>query len=80
MCARRRGARVSAAALVEAALELAAQSVELVQLAVVKDNVPAVRLYESTGFVEYGLETHALKIGGRYYDDILMAKDLAGRS
>jgi ribosomal protein S18 acetylase RimI-like enzyme len=66
--------------LVEAALELAAQSVELVQLVVVKGNVPAVRLYESMGFVAYGLETHALKIDGRYYDDILMAKDLAGRS
>ncbi|WP_076858307.1 GNAT family N-acetyltransferase [Bradyrhizobium mercantei] len=62
--------------LVEAALELAAQSVELVQLAVVKGNEPAVRLYESMGFVAYGLETHALKIDGRYYDDILMAKHL----
>lgn len=63
--------------LVEAALELAAQSVELVQLVVVKGNAPAVRLYDSMGFVEYGLETHALKIDGRYYDDILMAKELS---
>ncbi|MES5482952.1 GNAT family N-acetyltransferase [Bradyrhizobium sp. INPA03-11B] len=66
--------------LVEAALELAAQSVELVQLVVVKGNEPAVRLYQSMGFVEYGLERHALKIDGRYHDDILMAKDLVGRS
>ncbi|WP_229198630.1 GNAT family N-acetyltransferase [Bradyrhizobium acaciae] len=65
--------------LVEAALELAAQSVELVQLIVVKGNEPAVRLYESMGFVAYGLEQHALKVDGRYYDDILMAKDLVGR-
>ncbi|MCC8953106.1 GNAT family N-acetyltransferase [Bradyrhizobium sp. Pear77] len=65
--------------LVESALELAVQSVELVQLAVVKGNEPAVRLYRSMGFVEYGLEQHALKIDGRYYDDILMMKDLVGR-
>ncbi|GKQ55586.1 GNAT family N-acetyltransferase [Bradyrhizobium sp. Ce-3] len=65
--------------LVEAALELAAQSVELVQLIVVKGNEPAIRLYRSMGFVEYGLEQHALKIDGRYYDDILMARDLVGR-
>ncbi|WP_050625700.1 GNAT family N-acetyltransferase [Bradyrhizobium viridifuturi] len=66
--------------LVEAALELAAQSVELVQLVVVKGNEPAFRLYQDLGFVEYGLEKHALKIDGRYHDDILMAKDLVGRA
>ncbi|QOZ33743.1 GNAT family N-acetyltransferase [Bradyrhizobium sp. CCBAU 53421] len=66
--------------LVDAALELAAQSVELVQLVVVKGNEPACRLYRRAGFVEYGLEQHALKIGGRYYDDILMAKDLVRRA
>ncbi|MHC2438752.1 GNAT family N-acetyltransferase [Bradyrhizobium sp. USDA 4451] len=65
--------------LVEAALELAAETVELVQLVVVKGNEPAVRLYESMGFVAYGLEQRALKIDGRYYDDILMAKDLPCR-
>ncbi|MBR0797374.1 GNAT family N-acetyltransferase [Bradyrhizobium jicamae] len=63
--------------LLEAALALAALSVELVQLSVVKGNVSAIRLYERAGFVEYGLEKRALKIDGRYYDDILMAKDLA---
>lgn len=65
--------------LVDAVLGLAAQSVELVKLAVVKGNEPACRLYQRAGFVEYGLEKHALKIDGRYYDDILMAKDLLGR-
>ncbi|MBR1204548.1 MULTISPECIES: GNAT family N-acetyltransferase [unclassified Bradyrhizobium] len=64
--------------LVDAVLELAAQSVELVQLAVVKGNEPACELYRRAGFVEYGLERHALKIDGRYYDDILMVKDLLG--
>ncbi|VIO75757.1 GNAT family N-acetyltransferase [Bradyrhizobium ivorense] len=64
--------------LVDAALQLAAQSVELVQLGVTKGNAPALRLYRSVGFVEYGLERHALKVDGRYHDEILMEKDLAG--
>ncbi|QPF82473.1 GNAT family N-acetyltransferase [Bradyrhizobium genosp. L] len=62
--------------LIDAALELAAQSVELVQLGVTKGNDAALRLYQSAGFIEYGLERHALKIDGRYYDEILMAKQL----
>jgi RimJ/RimL family protein N-acetyltransferase len=65
--------------LVDAALELAAQSVELVLIVVAKGNEPAFRLYRSAGFVEYGVEPHARKIDGRYYDDILMAKHLAER-
>ncbi|MHC2333866.1 GNAT family N-acetyltransferase [Bradyrhizobium sp. USDA 4454] len=65
--------------LVEAALELAAETVERVLIAVVKGNEQAHRLYRSAGFVEYGLEQRALKIEGRYYDDILMAKDLVAR-
>ena len=62
--------------LVEAVLDLARQRVELIQLSVVSDNEAALRLYESLGFVEYGIEKHALKQDSRYYDEILMAKDL----
>jgi ribosomal protein S18 acetylase RimI-like enzyme len=65
--------------LVEAVLDLARQRVELIQLAVVQDNEQARRLYASLGFLEYGLEKHALKQDGRYYDDVLMAKDLLGK-
>lgn len=65
--------------LIEAALDLATQSVELVQLSVTGGNEPAHRLYRSVGFVEYGMERRALKIDGRYYDEILMVKDLPCR-
>jgi RimJ/RimL family protein N-acetyltransferase len=44
---------------------------------VVTGNEAALRLYAGLGFVQYGLEKKALKQGGRYYDEILMAKDLA---
>jgi ribosomal protein S18 acetylase RimI-like enzyme len=64
--------------LVEAVIDLARRHVELIQLSVVKDNEPARRLYASVGFLDYGIELRALKQGGRYYDEILMAKDLSG--
>jgi ribosomal protein S18 acetylase RimI-like enzyme len=63
--------------LVEAVIDLAGQHVELIQLSVVEENEIARRLYSGLGFVQYGMEIHALKQGGRYYDEILMAKDLA---
>ena len=62
--------------LIEAILDVARQHVELIQLTVVRDNARARRLYANMGFVDYGLERNALKQGGRYYDDALMAKDL----
>jgi len=65
--------------LVDAVLDFAALSVELVQLIVVEGNEPALRLYQGAGFVAYGVEKHALKVDGRYHDEILMAKDLVGR-
>ena len=61
--------------MVEAIVEFAHQRVELIQLAVVRDNDQARRLYERLGFVEYGIEKKALKHDGRYYDEVLMAKD-----
>jgi len=63
--------------LVEAILELARQQVELIQLTVVRDNEPARRLYANLGFLEYGIEKNALKQDGRYYDEVLMAKNLS---
>jgi ribosomal protein S18 acetylase RimI-like enzyme len=62
--------------LIEAILEVARQHVELIQLTVVQDNVRARRLYGSLGFIDYGIERNALKQNGRYYDEVLMAKDL----
>jgi RimJ/RimL family protein N-acetyltransferase len=62
--------------LVETIIDFARQRVELIQLAVVSDNEQARRLYASLGFLEYGIEKNALKQDGRYYDEVLMAKDL----
>jgi ribosomal protein S18 acetylase RimI-like enzyme len=66
--------------LVEAVIDLARDRVELIQLTVVRDNEQARRLYASLGFREYGVEKNALKQDGRYYDEILMAKDLLEKS
>jgi ribosomal protein S18 acetylase RimI-like enzyme len=62
--------------LIETLIDAARGRVELIQLSVVSDNEGARRLYASLGFVEYGLEKKSLKQDGRYYDEILMAKDL----
>jgi len=62
--------------LAEAVIDLARQRVELIQTAVIGGNEPARRLYAELGFVEYGLEKAALKLGGRYYDEVLLAKVL----
>jgi ribosomal protein S18 acetylase RimI-like enzyme len=62
--------------LVETIVEFARHRVELIQLSVVSDNEPARRLYEGLGFLEYGIERKALKQDGRYYDEVLMARDL----
>ncbi len=49
---------------------------ELIELSVVVGNESARRLYDSFGFVTYGVETKALKIDGRYYDEAHMALEL----
>jgi len=59
--------------LVDAVAAHAAERVEQLQLVVVSDNTAALRLYTAAGFVEYGRGVKALKWGGRYYDEILMA-------
>jgi ribosomal protein S18 acetylase RimI-like enzyme len=64
--------------LVEAICNLARQQVELIQLTVVRGNEPARSLYTRLGFLEYGVEKNALKQDSRYYDEVLMAKDLLG--
>jgi len=62
--------------LVQAIIEHARQKVEQLQLSVVSTNQPALRLYQSLGFQQYGLEPRALKHNGLYSDEILMFLDL----
>lgn len=52
------------------------QNIELVLLNVVAGNVPAEKTYRRLGFEQYGLEKHALKYSGQYYDEIMMVKFL----
>lgn len=70
-----RGAGI-ARRLVEAVISYARPRVELIQLSLVVGNEQARRLYARLGFVEYGIEKNSLKFRGRYFDEILMAKDL----
>ncbi|MEA2898104.1 MAG: hypothetical protein QOJ84_3719 [Bradyrhizobium sp.] len=63
--------------LLSAVLDVARENVELIQLSVVRENRPARRLYESVGFLEFGVETKASKYGDKYYDEALMALDFS---
>lgn len=62
--------------LIETIIEFARPRIEIIELAVVSENHEARRLYLSLAFVEYGLEKKSLKQDGRYYDEVLMAKEV----
>jgi RimJ/RimL family protein N-acetyltransferase len=62
--------------LVQAIVDHARPKVEQLQLSVVSTNQPALRLYHSLGFRQYGLEKNALKHNGLYSDEILMSLEL----
>ena len=62
--------------LVEAVILHAQEYVELLQLMVLHDNEQALHLYERCGFTAYGLEKDSLKYKERYYDELLMARQI----
>ena len=62
--------------LIEAVVKHATGRVEQLQLGVAANNEAALRLYLKTGFSEYGREMKALKLDGRYIDEILMVRFL----
>lgn len=62
--------------LVEAVIQASRGRIERILLVVVSENDGAIRLYEGMGFRRYGLEKHALKQSGKYYDEVLMSLDL----
>jgi ribosomal protein S18 acetylase RimI-like enzyme len=61
-----------AMALIDAVKTHARPLVEEVMLGVGTDNQAALALYRAAGFVRCGGERRALKIGNRYFDEILM--------
>lgn len=61
------------AALLGHAIAAARGLVEELRLSVATENATAIRLYEATGFVTYGCEPRALRVGGRDVDELLMA-------
>lgn len=71
---RRKG--VSNGLLSKAYTILKIDKVELLQLSVMSDNLPAIILYLKEGFIEEGRETKAIKLDNKYYDLVLMQKKL----
>jgi len=62
----------AADALIEAALEHAAECVEQLTLMVTAENARAIKLYERHGFRVIGRIPRSLRVGDRTYDDLLM--------
>jgi len=60
--------------LLESALAYArgVEGLEQLNLIVAEDNAAARRLYESVGFVPFGLEPREIKVDGVYYDSVHM--------
>jgi GNAT superfamily N-acetyltransferase len=61
-------------ALIEAVIAHARGEVEQLHAAVVLEALPARRLYQRLGFVPYGIEPGGLKVGGRRFDQELLAR------
>lgn len=61
-------------ALINKLVEQAKQcdGLERINLTVISNNDAAKNLYRSTGFIVYGTEANALKVGGHYWDEDLM--------
>jgi RimJ/RimL family protein N-acetyltransferase len=66
--------------LVEAALDEARRhpGLKLIQLTVTAGNDPAFALYRRCGFIQYGLEPLAVRVGIDYFDKIHMWRELQG--
>jgi ribosomal protein S18 acetylase RimI-like enzyme len=63
-------------ALIERAIR-DCDGLEQIHLVVVSNNEPAKRLYAALGFEVYGVEPHALKHDGQYFDEDLMILKLS---
>ena len=62
--------------LVERVIDFVEPTHEQLHLTVTTNNEAAVALYKKHGFVIYGTEPNALKIGNNYYDEYLMVRKL----
>ena len=65
-----------ASALVEHVIGHVKPTHEQIHLTVTTNNKAATALYKKHGFIVYGTEPDALKIGNDYYDEYLMLKKL----
>ena len=67
-------------ALVSSVIEHARRRVDQLHAAVVVTTDPARALYRKLGFVPYGLEPRALKVGDQYFDQELLVLPLDGQA
>lgn len=62
--------------LLDEAIELLLDRIEMLLLQVQHDNKPAQKLFQKLGFKKYGYLPNAFKRNGEYKDNVLMYKQL----
>ena len=63
--------------LIQSCIEWAqAREIDLLKLAVVNTNIAAIRFYADCQFQIYGIEPKAIHYNDRYYDELLMVREL----
>jgi ribosomal protein S18 acetylase RimI-like enzyme len=67
----------AADALMNAALNVAQNLVEQIELTVNAENARAIAFYKRHGFREHGCAPRALKVGERYYDEVAMSRAIS---
>jgi ribosomal protein S18 acetylase RimI-like enzyme len=65
--------------LLAAIIDEVGSTLRSLRLCVVSSNQAAIRLYKSMGFEEWAVEVDALKVGGKYYDELLMRLEIGPR-
>ena len=58
--------------LIQHILNYAKKDLLQIHLQCAQDNSSALRLYQSLGFIEYGLEPRTIKVNDQFYDAVLM--------
>jgi len=55
---------------------LKSKSVTRIEMTVIKDNLPAIKLYEKLGYAKEGMRINSIKINDEYFDEVYMSKVL----
>jgi RimJ/RimL family protein N-acetyltransferase len=74
-----RGKKIAGRMVEEILAWCVAREVQIVRLAVVTGNASAIRCYQQCGFEGYGIAPEVIRVGERYYDELMMWRRVGSR-